>query len=468
MASSPLPEKHWHWLLAVSAVTVLALALRWYYVSTAVVLNPVRGDATQYFAYAWNLIHHGIFAKTAPGAAVLIPDSYRDPGYPAFLALWMKALGTGNAWYAAVLLCQALLGALTVTVATQLGRHWLPMRWAIAAGLLMAIWPHSITITGYLLTETLFGFLCALGLLLIARGCVHGNTGWALAGGFVLGAAALTNAVLLPFGVLLAGFLAWRKLASRKVCVALAIGALLLPGAWTVRNLHIPPPAAGSTSKDRALQNFVQGAWPGFHTAYRDSIFGDAATRSGARVTLHAVKEEIATFQASFTEGGHAVLRRFSQAPLHYVGWYLFGKPHELWDWAIVIGQGDIYVYPTRNSPFQTSPPWIALAAVCRAMNMMIMLLALASLLVVWRRNVGMLDTSTNRAALISVICLLAFATAVYATLQAEPRYSVPFRPFEMLLAVTTLYGLARWWRHQKHAIRQTTHTSARDECTEA
>jgi hypothetical protein len=250
--------------------------------------------------------------------------------------------------------------------------------------------------------------------------------------------------------------------------VALAIGALLLPGAWAVRNLHIPPPAAGATSRDRALQNFVQGAWPGFHTAYRDSIFGDAATRSRARVTLHAVKEEIATFQASFTDGSHAALRRFGQDPLHYAGWYLFGKPHELWDWAIVIGQGDIYVYPTRNSPFQTSPSWIALAAVCRAMNMMIMLLALASLLVVWRRNVGILGTSANRAALISVICLLAFATAVYATLQAEPRYSVPFRPFEMLLAVTTLYGLARWWRHHKDAIKQTAHTTARDECTEA
>jgi hypothetical protein len=37
-----------------------------------------------------------------------------------------------------------------------------------------------------------------------------------------------------------------------------------------------------------------------------------------------------------------------------------------------------------------------------------------------------------------------------------------------MLLAVTTLYGLARWWRHHKDAIKQTAHTTARDECTEA
>ncbi|GAA0259811.1 hypothetical protein GCM10009126_26490 [Rhodanobacter caeni] len=454
-------------MLALSTITVLALVLRWYYVSTALVLNPVRGDATQYFTYAWNLIHHGVFAKTPPGAPALIPDSYRDPGYPIFLALWMKALGTGGTWYAAVLLCQALLGALTVTAVTQLGRHWLPARWAIATGLLMAVWPHSITINGYLLTETLFGFLCALGLLLSARGCLHGNAAWALAGGLVLGAAALTNAVLLPFGVLLAGLLAGRKLASRKVCAALAIGALLLPGAWAVRNLHIPPPTVGNTSKDRALQNFVQGAWPGFHAAYRDSIFGDATTRSRAHVTLNAVKTEIATFQASSTAGSRAVLRRFSQDPLHYAGWYLFGKPHELWSWAIVIGQGDIYVYPTRNSPFQTSPPWIALAAICRAMNMLIMLLALASLLIVWRRNVDVMwGKATDRAALVSVICLLTYVTVVYATLQAEPRYSVPFRPFEMLLAVTTLYGLARWWQHHKHVIEHP-RIPAKDERTE-
>ncbi len=449
---APTPEKHWPWLLALSAITVFALALRWYYVSTALVLNPVRGDATQYFAYAWNLVHHGVFAKDAADAAILHPDNYRDPAYPFFLALWMKVLGAGDMWYAAVLLCQALLGALTVTLATQLGKYWLPTRWAIASGLLMAVWPHSITINGYLLTETLFGFLCALGLLLLAQACVRRSTWLAAVAGLALGAAALTNAVLLPFGLLLAGFLAWRKLAPRKICVALAVGALLLPGAWAVRNMQLPIPPAGDSSKGRALQNFVQGAWPNYHDAYRKSIFGDAITRASTRDTLRAVDEEYAALLASPADGAKTIVRRFGEHPWRYISWYLFEKPRELWGWDVVIGQGDLYVYPTANAPFQVSSPWIALAAICRTLNLPLLLLALAALPVAWLCRPGShgQNTPAGYTSLISVICMLTFATLVYTTLQAEPRYSIPFRSFEMLLVVTTCWWITARLKHMR------------------
>lgn len=454
-------ENRWQTWLALLVITLLAFALRWYYVHTAIVIGPVRGDATQYFAYAWNLAHHGIFSRDVPDAPTFHPDNFRDPGYPAFLALWMKVWEPGEAWYAAVLFCQALLGALTVTMATQLGRYWLPERWAIAAGVLMAVWPHSITINGYLLTETLFGFLCVLALLLCARAYRHGSTRWAAAGGFAMGAAALTNAVLLPFGVLLAGFLAWRHLAPRKVCVALAMGALMLPGAWALRNTTIPAPDPSNSSMGRALLNFTQGAWPNFHGAYRDSFLGDAPKQVRAHKLLQAVDNEYDLLLARPGVGARAIAHRFTQHPLRYAAWYLFDKPQELWGWGIVIGQGDLFVYPTRDAPFQTSRPWMALAAICHAFNPLLLLLALGSLPVIWWRQRNsrtrmpeanrMLET--NQMPLISVACIFSFATLVYVVLQAEPRYSIPFRPFELLLAVTTLCALCTWLQ-QKRAAR--------------
>jgi len=446
-------ERPWRWALALLAITLLALALRWYYVSHALVLNPVRGDARHYFAYAWNLANHGVFARDAMDATTLHPDSYRDPGYPLFLAIWMKMLGAGDAWYAAVLICQALLGALTVTFATLLGRHWLPARWAIGAGVLMAVWPHSITINGFLLSETLFGFLCALGLWLLARASVKQRTWPTITAGAVLGAAALTNAILLPFGFLLAGFLAWRKLAPRKFCVALAIGALLLPGLWAIRNTQIPPPAVGASSKDRALQNLVQGAWPSYHSAYRDSFFGDDETREAGRNTLRAIDAEYAALRDTPAIGARAILHRLGQHPLRYAGWYIFQKPAELWGWSVMIGQGDIYVYPTKNAPFQISAPWIALAAIGHAINPLVMLLTLVGLGVTWwqhRRHLKAAEVPTPQMAPIATACLLVFITLVFTALQAEPRYSIPFRSFEMLLATTTVYAIATWWRHQQ------------------
>jgi len=457
---NPSIEKRWQWPLALLAITLFALILRWYYVSTAIVVGPIRGDATQYYAYAWNLLHHGIFSKDIPGAASTIPDSYRDPGYPLFLALWMKLSGTatdgswwaGDFWYASVLLSQAVLGALTVTFTTLLGRYWLSPRWAIGAGLLMAIWPHSITINSDLLSETLFSFLCALGLLLCAIAFRRKSPFLAGTAGVVLGAAALTNAILLPFGMLLAGFLALRKLAPRKICMALAIGSLLLPGTWAVRNTQISAPMQGSSQNDRAFQNFVQGSWPNFHSAWRASIFGDAAAKAQARIALQAIDDEIGLLQGSPTEGAQAIMQRFSKRPLHYFAWYFFEKPYSLWGWGVQIGQGDIYVFPTKNAPFQNNRAWLALVAICSAFNWVLMLLALASPFFGWARQRGeaALSLQANRAVLAMVIGLLIFMTLVYTALQAEPRYSIPFRPFEMLLSITTISAITTAWQRSR------------------
>lgn len=443
----------WGGWLVLFAIFLFAFGLRWYYVSHAVVLNPVRGDATQYYAYALNLSNHGVFSKDLPDAATIHPDNYRDPGYPVFLALWMKILGTGDAWYAGVLLSQALLGALTVTLATQLGRYWLPLRWAAAAGVVMALWPHSITINGYLLSETLFGFLTVLGTLICAQALQRQNLRYTVLAGLTLGAAALTNAILLPFGILLAALFAWRKLAPRKLCFALALGAFALPSAWAVRNAIVVVPVAGTSSTDRALLNLAQGSRPEFQSAWRDSVLGDDDAKAKASIVFQHVDDDYAQLRSSPLHGVAAIFRRFAQHPLQIAQWYLIEKPALLWGWSIEIGQGDIFVFPTRNAPFQIQPIWIALAAICSAANTTLMLLALAAVfLTSWFQlnRPGIRPLPASRAALVTTVFLVAFVTLVYSTLQAEPRYSIPFRPFEILLALTTLRAGATWWQRRR------------------
>ena len=160
MSAIHSPSRAWIFLL--STVGLLAFALRWYYVTHVIVDSPVRGDAIEYYYYAWNLLHHGVFSLRKHDAAQIVSDSFRDPGYPVFLAAWMGTLGEFQDWYPRILVGQALLGAATVPLMMSAARNWLPIRWLAGAGLLMAIWPHSITITGYILSETLFGFLIAL------------------------------------------------------------------------------------------------------------------------------------------------------------------------------------------------------------------------------------------------------------------------------------------------------------------
>lgn len=417
---------------------LLAIALRWYFVTHAQVLQPVdelrvTGDAVDYYRYAWNIVHHGMFASTPPGESPVIPNSFRDPGYPLLMAAWMCLFDTFDHWYAAMLMTQALLGGLTVTLLILAARRWLSPVALAVAGFMMAIWPHSIAIPGYLLSETLFGFLCAVAAWVSVEAYVRRRAAWFALSGLAWSVAALTNAILLPFALVLAGVLWLRGAADRRMALALALTSLILPVAWGARSLTIPP---STSSTGRAVMNLVQGSWPEYHDAYQRASRGDTA----AAHDLDLMNGEMAALQGHTAKGLSRVGQRIGEAPLRYLGWYL-SKPALLWSWDIRIGQGDVYVYPTRNSPLRSGGSLAFLEVLCYVLNPIVGLCAIAgATLALLRKPSGML-----------VLVLPAlFATFVYGVLQSEPRYSVPFRGFEILLAAYALNALPVWLKTRK------------------
>lgn len=431
------PQRRWHWWLLLLLVGLLAFGFRFYYVTHAQVLQPanlqnVRGDAVDYYRYARNLAQHGVFSMAPAGAAQLSGDSFRDPGYPLFLAAWMKVFSQWHSWYAAVLISQALLGALTVVVVTALARHWMSLPWLAAAGVLMAVWPHSVAMCSFLLTETLFGFLLALGLLLLRVALDRRSVGWAVASGLVFSLGALTNAVLLPLAPLLALYHLWRRKVSARMFAGLLLGGLMLTGAWSIRNLTLP--ATAPSSHGRALDNLVQGSWPSYHEAYQAAAKGE---RAGVIVSW-AINREIVTIERHPLAGLRKMAHRMAQQPLKYIGWYL-SKPALLWGWDIRIGQGDVYVYPTRHSPFKINPLYRSVEAVCRVLNPLLFALLLAGILLTLSAR------QWNRRGAPATALAMLFVTFVYSVLQAEPRYSVPFRGPQIILAAFALYQGVRY-----------------------
>jgi len=145
----------------------------------------------------------------------------------------------------------------------------------------------------------------------------------------------------------------------------------------------------------------------------------------------------------SSSKGASMVLRRFAEHPYRFGVWYLIEKPVELWGWNIQIGQGDIYIKPTQNSPFQSNRPWVVTEVIFHALNPILMLLTLTSFVaLLCRKRWNTVFDSKNPLddnILIPAVFLLAFVTFVYSTLQAEPRYAIPFRSFEILISMTTV-----------------------------
>ncbi|MDR6644517.1 4-amino-4-deoxy-L-arabinose transferase-like glycosyltransferase [Luteibacter sp. 1214] len=405
------------WIIAIA--TLAAFALRYWFFRTAYVVRPVRGDALDYVSYAVNLVQHHVFSL-ASGSAPRVPDSYRDPGYPLFLVPWIAAIQDAGLRYWALQCAQAALGALTVTLYLLLARHWFRKGTLIALASLLAIWPHSITISAYLVSETLLGFLVAAGLAWTAEGWARQRTRDLVGGALLFGCAGLTNSVVAPFLPLVAA-IGWLTLRQyRKQFGIIFIAAALLPACWTIRNLTT---VEGPSSNSRAMINLVQGSWPDYHSAWLASSAGDAG---GVR-TIKSIDAEIAVAVHDHKAGLQEIETRIREHPLHYLAWYA-SKPALLWDWSLRIAAGHIYVFPTINSPLQNNGLAWHVTQVLATLNPWLGLAMLVGCLL------ALIEKETHGAKLTA--SLLMYITVIYGIFQSEPRYAVPFRGAEIAMAV--------------------------------
>jgi hypothetical protein len=421
----------WRAILAVCC----AFALRYWFIRGGLVDNPMVGDALQYSDYAWNLAYNHTFSMAPPGEDNLVADSFRDPGYPLFLAILLRFLGSGDTWYHVVLLVQAVIGALSAGVTVLLSARWLGRNQALAAGLLVAGWPHNVAISGFMLSETLFGFAILLALWLLTWACQTPRpTRWVVTGlGF--GMAAMVNSTMIPFGALLAWALRKRQLTPLRLVVALLAGSVILPGAWAIRGLTLQP---GHTSGNRAVTNLVQGSWGDYHAAYVRGFLGDPQ----AKQLMSAIDDEVALASDSPVKWVPVAFVRFERNPLHYLAWYAW-KPCLLWAWDIRMGMGDVYPYKVLHPIYSTQPAMGVFEFVCIVANPLIFALMVVAVFAV----LGMPKCANRSAVLYAAALLVAYETLVYTVLQAEPRYSIPLRPLQMMLAVTAVARIWEWRR---------------------
>jgi hypothetical protein len=197
----------------ITAVVVFCVALAahlLYFASSDDFFYP---DSATYLVPAQNLAH-GLGFVDAMGR----PETIRTPGYPLFLLLTRSAVP-------AVLL-QHLLAALLAVAVFLAARRWSGSRaTAIIAALLFAFDPPTIHYANKVLSETLFTVVF-FAIFIAAR-----SGRGVIATGLATGALVLIRPVAILWFVVIALFIRPRRLA-----IAFAISALLLPVSWGLRN----------------------------------------------------------------------------------------------------------------------------------------------------------------------------------------------------------------------------------------
>lgn len=414
-----------------SLVILLAFLVREYFVLSMVVDMPIRGDVREYLLYAWNLYHHGVFSLSEPGIVVPVADAYRSPGYPWFLWLCMRLRPHGDGWYQLALQMQVLLGTATVLLTMLLGRRWLTTGWAVAVGVLLALWPHHIAATGALLSEVLFGFTLTASLYALAIGLTRKSGRILALAGVLFGWAYLVNPLIALFPPI-AALLVCRHVGNARLG-SLCLAAFLVPVvAFAVRNAQVDTRSpAGHVG--RVAMNLAQGAWPEYHQAWHAQQLGDP----GGIAIMRQIDNDAELLDKDPAAGVASLTRRMRDYPGYFAKWYLWQKPALLWSWDIQIGPGGVYVLDVRHSPLETHPLLRASTTTLQRLNPLCTLLAFAGALSVL---VGALRKSSwaPPAAATSAVLFL-YLTAIHALLQAEPRYAIAYRGIEILLSVTSL-----------------------------
>ena len=176
--------------------------------------------------------------------------TFRAPLYPAFLSLIYALNGINDGRFFAARLAQTLLGA-SLAPQTYLAALRLPLAASVAgpsadgeknarlAAWVVACYPMLLIFPLALATENLFFALVLAGvvsLLSLARASSRRAVSiLAISSGCLLGLAALTRSVILPFAGLAIVWI-WYSLKQRRAAVLALVTLILVVAPWIIRN----------------------------------------------------------------------------------------------------------------------------------------------------------------------------------------------------------------------------------------
>jgi 4-amino-4-deoxy-L-arabinose transferase-like glycosyltransferase len=218
------------WILLAGAALRLAL---WAWAGDA----PLSiWDERDYNALAVGLAQRGEFAPR-PGQ----PTSIRPPLYPAVVAAIYRLAGAED--HRAVRLLQAAASLGTILLVYRLGVGLYSRRVGTWAAGLYAFYPSLLGYNNLLLTEVLFTALLCAACGVLVGAFQRDSTARLLAGGVLLGLAALTRSVVWPFPAVFGLYLlaTWGGTIWQRLLAILAFGlgfaAPIAP--WAVRNTRL-------------------------------------------------------------------------------------------------------------------------------------------------------------------------------------------------------------------------------------
>ena len=434
---------YWQDCLCVVVLFVGAWFIRFTYQSESITDNPFRADAGRYALTAFNLRLHGAYSLEKPSPEAPKTRTDLPPGYPLFLMCFLEKGAKGWAVdLPQVRQWQNVMGSVVVVLTYLLARQGLPLGWSFLAGVLACMSPHLIVISDYVLTESLFTILMVSGVWVMAMAW-RWPSFWLIAlGSFFMTLSSEVRYISLAmpfFFVPLFFFRSTEKGFSDRKSKVVAVLAILA-GFFAVQALHGVFVKVAVKNSDE-IEEFqkksfkLKTPWgylsknaipPNYY------VDGGSHVNSGTAGKAWKARSE----------------KSFSEAPLAYLRWNLYGRTLVFWHFDNVYN-GDVYVYPMIRKGFVEHGLLKSMHSLMRLSHWPLYALAWGGLLLLayltWK---GKLDVASHG---LWVPALgFAYFLAVLTGISWLPRYSIPARPFSYVMVAFCLAWLVSWWQSRR------------------
>jgi len=407
-----------------AAIIIIGLEFRLHSVISTVVDHPIRADAKDYLAYAYNIRYLYTYSRNlTSNTDTLSPDALRSPGYPLFVSLFLDKRISHKAVFH-VLVTQALLSTLVILLTYAVFFTILGAPIALLAALLTALSPHLITVNVYLLSETWFCFLLMSFLWILSKLKSEPHPIILLCLGATLAAASLTRPWLQYFIFLLIPLLLFFRSLSqpRRVSVYVAVGFFTIMALWIIRNIVT---LGISTDSTLMINTLHHGLYPNFMYEHRPESFG-FPYRFDPRTS-----EISASLQSVLTE----IVRRFKEMPIEHLQWYLLGKPVTLFSWNIIQGMGDVFIYPVIRTPYYELAHFKVSHEIMRFIHLPLVIFSVIGSFIAWVPKEKLRLSEPGLFMVRCISLLFGYFILLHMVVAPFPRYSIPMQPI--------IYGMA-------------------------
>lgn len=228
VASLSLNRLHIVTIVSVSATMLGCFVIVWAARSVGSDVFSLTGDSRAYIILAENILSHGSFSLS--NEAPFVPESFRSPGFPIFLAFLFTFFGPSLF----ALSVHALLMSLAPILFYIYTRRW-HERAAFWAAIVFALEPVRIFLASSLLTDSLFCVLFLASLIALERGRVSLLA--ATIAGVLLGLAILVRPIaqFLPFVYVAYIIFLWQPQRMQRVACVI-VGVIVVVSPWMYRN----------------------------------------------------------------------------------------------------------------------------------------------------------------------------------------------------------------------------------------